>query len=400
MWLNGPRMTILIRGASDALSDFYDNIHEYDKAIDYGLREVGLDRKMRHFDELINDYIYVAFTFAEKKQEDVATGLFENSIALVDSVHFDLLKIKTYIGIFQMYFNDQDYKRGMGYLNIHPEVMNYIDHAGLHFIIDDYYSSAYLAMGRIDSAEFYFRKVEPQMESKGGPFAKAGFYDQAGNFYKAKGDGGKAIAYYIKEGDLGQSIGDLTILQRSALSLDSLYLQEGDYRSAYDYHTKYVRYSDSLRSLAKETDLLKLEVDNDNRRRERQVKEDELSREHRHNVQYMGFTAGLVFLFISLVMLGWLAVPAGVIRALGFLSFIFLFEFIILLADKTIQAWTHEEPWKVLLIKIGLAAVLVPLHHWLEHKVIHYLSHRKRFGAGHRGPTGGGGAGDTAVAGV
>jgi membrane-bound ClpP family serine protease len=92
----------------------------------------------------------------------------------------------------------------------------------------------------------------------------------------------------------------------------------------------------------------------------------------------MGLTVGLVVLFIILVMLGWFVVPAGVIRALGFLSFIFLFEFIILLADKNIQRWTHEEPWKVLVIKIALAAILVPLHHWLEHKVIHYLSHRKR----------------------
>jgi ABC-type nitrate/sulfonate/bicarbonate transport system substrate-binding protein len=82
-------------------------------------------------------------------------------------------------------------------------------------------------------------------------------------------------------------------------------------------------------------------------------------------------------------MMGWLAVPPSVIRTLGFLSFIFLFEFIILLADKQIQGWTNEEPWKILLIKIALAAVLVPLHHWLEHKVIVYLSDRKRFKAEH-----------------
>jgi hypothetical protein len=64
----------------------YDNIHEYDKAIDYELREIGLDRKMRHFDELINDYIYVAITFAEKKAYVIATGLFEYSIGAVASL--------------------------------------------------------------------------------------------------------------------------------------------------------------------------------------------------------------------------------------------------------------------------------------------------------------------------
>jgi membrane-bound ClpP family serine protease len=130
--------------------------------------------------------------------------------------------------------------------------------------------------------------------------------------------------------------------------------------------------------MSQEAELQNLQVKSDNERQERLAREEEKRVERRHNVQYMGFTIGLVVLFIVLVMLGWFAVSAGVIRALGFLSFIFLFEFIILLADKSIAHLTHEEPWKVLGIKIALAAILVPLHHWLEHKVIHYLSHRKR----------------------
>ena len=87
---------------------------------------------------------------------------------------------------------------------------------------------------------------------------------------------------------------------------------------------------------------------------------------------------GLVVLFVALVMLARLSVPVSLIRALVFVAFIFLFEFIIMLADKQIQGWTAEEPWKVLLLKILLAAGMVPLHHWLEHKVVHYLSHHKK----------------------
>ena len=45
---------------------------------------------------------------------------------------------------------------------------------------------------------------------------------------------------------------------------------------------------------------------------------------------------------------------------------------------KQIQGWTAEEPWKVLLLKIILAAGMVPAHHWLEHRVVVYLSHHKK----------------------
>jgi hypothetical protein len=159
--------------------------------------------------------------------------------------------------------------------------------------------------------------------------------------------------------------------------VQSLYERVGDWRSAFLYNRLANAQRDTLRAETRETELMKLEVETENRRKEREAREEELNTERRHNIQYMGFTAGLVLLFISIVLLGRLPVPVPVIRTVVFLSFIFLFEFIILLLDRTIQVWTHEEPWKVLLIKIVLAAGLVPLHHWLEHRVIHYLSQRR-----------------------
>jgi hypothetical protein len=74
-----------------------------------------------------------------------------------------------------------------------------------------------------------------------------------------------------------------------------------------------------------------------------------------------------------LAALGRFKVKPWLIRSLGFLSFILLFEFIILIADQQIHHLTHGEPLPILLIKIVLIAALLPLHHYLEHKAIHYL---------------------------
>jgi hypothetical protein len=73
----------------------------------------------------------------------------------------------------------------------------------------------------------------------------------------------------------------------------------------------------------------------------------------KHNLQYMGISAAM----------GRLKVKPMLIRGLGFLSFILLFEFIILLIDKPIHEITHGEPLPVLMIKIVIIAVLLPLHH-------------------------------------
>jgi hypothetical protein len=72
-------------------------------------------------------------------------------------------------------------------------------------------------------------------------------------------------------------------------------------------------------------------------------------------------------------MIGMFRVSAFTIRLMGFFSLIFLFEFIILILDKWIHHLTHGEPWKIWLIKIGIISILLPVHHFVEHKLIRYL---------------------------
>ena len=121
-----------------------------------------------------------------------------------------------------------------------------------------------------------------------------------------------------------------------------------------------------------------MEIENANKRAERLAKEEEEATIKRHNWQYMGIMIAIFTLFSLLIVFGVLSVPIRWVRALGFISFIFLFEFITLLADTWIHHVTHGEPWKVLGIKVILIAGLLPLHHWLEHKAIHFITTRKQ----------------------
>jgi hypothetical protein len=97
----------------------------------------------------------------------------------------------------------------------------------------------------------------------------------------------------------------------------------------------------------------------------------------------MAITIGIAALFVMMVVLGMFKVSANTIKLIGFFAFIMFFEFIFLLFKKNIYSFTHGEPWKDLAFMIALAAILVPLHHWLEHKVIKYLtSHNRLTGSG------------------
>jgi hypothetical protein len=163
----------------------------------------------------------------------------------------------------------------------------------------------------------------------------------------------------------------------AARQLEAIYASEGDYKNAYNYSVLNKVLNDSLNNLSKRDQLLIIEIDHETRERDLAAEHEKQSTVRRHYLQYTAITIGILTVFVILIMLGSLKVPEWIIRMLGFFSFIFLFEFVILLADNRIHEITHGEPWKVLLIKIFLIAILLPLHHSIEKKVIAYLLNHK-----------------------
>ncbi|HMU73364.1 MAG TPA: hypothetical protein PKD93_11520, partial [Ferruginibacter sp.] len=175
------------------------------------------------------------------------------------------------------------------------------------------------------------------------------------------------------------------MMKQVAYDLDTLYQLKGDYKQALTYSSLGNKYKDSLEKLGKEKDLLQIEVTDEQQRQERIAKEKLEAKHRRDNVQYLLITLGISGLFIMLVMLGMFKVSATTIKMIGFFAFLMFFEFIFLIFKKNIYAFTQGEPWKDLLAMIGLAAILLPLHHWLEHKVIHYLTTHNRLTDSGRG---------------
>ena len=242
--------------------------------------------------------------------------------------------------------------------------------------IDYLIGAAYMELHQFDSAHIYLQKAAPFYETKASASNKNYFHMVYGQLYKDQGDWKNSLLYYNRVFDYAKVTGDLETQKAISKELDSVYQKSGNYERAYAFSGIYNQLTDSLMQLSKDKDLLSLELDNENKRKEREELKAEEATYRRHNIQYMAITVGIATVFLVLILMGLFKVSAGTIRVIGFLAFIFFFEFIILMADVQIHHWTHGEPWKVLLIKIVLIAMLLPLHHWMEEKVIHHLTNR------------------------
>jgi tetratricopeptide (TPR) repeat protein len=379
----------VLRNCYIYLSDFYENIEEYDKAIDYyllGNKQLdGIDENGTAYQKVI-DMNNLGRLYNQKKNYDIAIQYFERSIRMADSLKFSALKIPGYVSLLNQYLERNEPAKALAYLNSNPgdELKGYLSQFGLSYIIDQAYGFTYSEMGRFDSANYYLLKAKPEFEKGINKQNLISFYGQLAGYYKKSGDNKKAIEYYLKVEEMSRQNGLLERIRQAAKHLDTLYTRTGNIPMALKYSGVYYQYKDSIERIGREKEVAQVQATEEQLRLTRLAKEAEEAKKRRNNIQYMGITIGIVALFIMLVVLGMFKVSRGLIRAIGFFVFLLLFEFVFLVFKKNIYSVTNGEPLRDLLFMIGLAALLVPLHHWLEHRVLHYLtSHNRLTSAGH-----------------
>jgi len=230
---------------------------------------------------------------------------------------------------------------------------------------------------KVDSAFYYFSKAGEYQPSDPNKIHVANFYIRYGQFLMRHGRTQDAIDKFRRSFELASQASYFEYMLTASRQLELLYAGMNDFRSAYACSAMNRALADSINNMSKKDQMVMLEIDHEARQREFIQQQDEQQRLRRHNIQYTAITIIGVVVFFILIMVGSFRVPEWVIKALGFFSFVFLFEFIVMIADHKINALTGGEPWKVLLIKIVLIGMLLPFHQWLEHKVIEYLlSHR------------------------
>lgn len=359
------------------MSQFYSRLDDYEQAKDYLYKTLNLTFQYHRPYDRLNVYNMLGQAYGRAKQETVAMDFYERSLALADTLDFELIKLNTYGSMMNTYLMQDKTKEAVAFFNSKPELKKFMKQAGFDHFMNQTYGMAFADAGQMDSAEYHFRLAELGVEKNADIFSRHGFYSSMAYFKGLKKDYRASLAYLLKAKSIADATGSIDLQARDANSLDSVYQKLGDYKNAYLYNRQYQQATDSLEKLTLEKELALAEVENENRRAQREEALAAEAQRERHNIQYMGITVAIAGVFIVLVMLGIFSVSQTTIRILGFFAFIFLFEFIILLADNKIHHWTHGEPWKVLLIKIGLISVLLPLHHFTEKKVVHYISSRK-----------------------
>lgn len=137
--------------------------------------------------------------------------------------------------------------------------------------------------------------------------------------------------------------------------------------TAFNYLMLEVKLTDSLNNANYKRDIKNLTLNEQERQKSIAAKQKEEEEEQRQNIQYALIAIGLVSLIILFLFLSRSFITnTRLISFFGVIALLLVFEFLNLLLHPFLARITHHSPILMLLSLVGIAAILVPLHHKLE----------------------------------
>ncbi len=351
-------------------ADLYQSLSNKELTKQSLLKSLEINKKFNNESGLLADYVYIARITDEKEY-------FDKVISLAEKLDNERYKLQGKRLMFAYLFAVRKSSiEAFDYLNKNEDLkQSYLNTgtANYYWTIGNLYRYA----NKLDSAIRYYSIAEPDMQKSFDLNIRKSVYKGLADCYQLMSQTSKAISYFEQAYAISNQQKDYNNLSSISLSLSQLYSTLRNYKKAFEFGENYNHFKDSLNELAEQRDVVMLEVDREKKRFEQDIADAEAHTLKVRNLQYMGISVVIAFLLSLLILFGMFPVSSTVVKMGGFVAFICLFEFIILLIDNWLHHLTHGEPLKIWLAKIVIIGLLLPMHHYIEHTVVHFLASKK-----------------------
>lgn len=204
--------------------------------------------------------------------------------------------------------------------------------------------------------------------------------------YKDQNKHNQAIEYYTKSLEISKEVGALEGQLYNYQGLNDVYEKRGDYKHALEYLELSGQVKDSLNNEEKARDIGKVEAHFEYEMAEMRQKslleeranEEAMLKFRRNMMQYSAIFFGLMLFFGIIFFLGNFLIADWILDGLTFVSFVLLFDFILVFTDPYTEFITGGEPALRLIINTLIAGMLFPLHRFLEQKLRQRVFRAKR----------------------
>lgn len=363
--------------ALGVLSNSFRKIGNYPRALDLNIQKLQLEEKRKIPRNLASVLMNIAVIYVMQEEYEKALDYYEQSDSVITLYKIEDLRyfIKLNLGDVYNRLNKSD----SAYLYFNTSLLIAQNLKDEKFIGSSMagLGHSFLKLGNLDSSLFNYRTAIAFLKSANddenlteAALGLANLYKQLKQYDSSKFYATLSYSTSKKDGFLSKELEAAEFLSehfKTTKIIDSAF--------AYIYIVKRLNDSINSRNRIRESQI----ISSNEQFRQFEIAENNklaiIERNQRLQLLFIGiFIPGL---FLITLFLSRVKVNIKIIRVLGVLSLMFFFEYITVLLHPVIANATNHTPWAEILLFVIIGAVLVPLHHRLEHWLIQkLLSHR------------------------
>jgi len=235
------------------------------------------------------------------------------------------------------------------------------------------FGSIHAAMKNTSLALNYWNLALEEAKRIGSPKFASTAYNAIAQFYYNANQKDSAKLYATK------AITSVTNTAFYTLNVDPAKLLLNIYRdtnidSAFKYSEIYRAATDSLFNVRTLQQAQLMAVEEEARIAELKMEEEKEEDERKQNLEYTFIALGIISFFMIFILFSRRHITnTNVIKFLSVVSLLIVFEFINLLIHPFLEKITHHSPLLMLISLVGIAAIIIPFHHKLEHWAVNKL---------------------------
>lgn len=380
--LNLARQIGFEKGEAESLNrigNVYRVWGNHSKALEVFLQALKINEKINNLDGIQRNYtnIGVIYNF----QEDFQQALNYSFKALKLATQINNKKSASTIlrNIGENYFQLKRFDSAILYVQQAYNAASSIKYSRMMGSSSKTLGQIHAEKGQNSLALDYYRLSIPDLINANSDLILSDTFLGMAKLFEKNGQKDSALFYGRKSLEFSSQKGFLTEVRDAGRFLSLFYRNLHIPDSAFLYQDITKAANDSLFSHQKNNQIQELFFNEKIRQADIAAAEIKAHKKRAHNLQYAAIALGLLtFLILFLILSHSIVANQKLIRFLGVIALLLVFEFINLFIHPYLSRITDDSPLIMLLVMVCIAALLVPLHHQLEKWISHRLVEKNK----------------------
>lgn len=349
------------------LGNEYNGIGDYSRSMEYHFKALRIREHLEDHEGIATSLSSIGVIYFFIKNYDAALTYYMKSAEVLKKINipYRWISLNTFIG--NAYEKKQQFDSALVYLQ---KAYTY----GMTTNSKYWLSAPLRGLGTVHSdmgsnelASSYFRQSIANCQEYNNPAGLMGAYLGLAKLYDKTLNIDSALHYSHLALSIAQKIQYRQAFIDIGKLLSKLYENKDD-KAALQYHKMAMSANDSIYNAASLAQIQGMTFTEQERQREINEAKLKAATERRHNLQYAGIAIAIIsFVILFFALSRSIVVKTKFIEFFGMLGLLAVFEFINLLIHPYLAHTTNDSPVLMLIVLIAIAALLIPLHHKLQH---------------------------------